>query len=303
MGRRRLRHGVVRFGLDRMHEVRELHRVLDEEHRHVVAHQVPVAIVGIELHREAAHVARGILRAALSGDGREAHEDRGPLAFLLERRRARDVGERFVGLEEAMRTAAAGVDDPFGNPFMVEVGDLLAKDEVLQQRGAADAGLERMLIVPDRYTLIRRQPLPVGIDAYAREGSDAGILAGSRRRARLSGVVGFGERAACGDLRDRDMLAFSRRDVAAFSIFLGLVRIERQRCRGALRLGGARGSRVRVRRRGCFSWPALGVPRGRALGGGLFAGFLRHSLLRAHLRLPLGTAGDACVGARGQSPT
>jgi hypothetical protein len=36
---------VVGLGLHRMHEVGELHRVLDEEHRHVVADQVPVAFV------------------------------------------------------------------------------------------------------------------------------------------------------------------------------------------------------------------------------------------------------------------
>ena len=59
-----------------MDEVGELHRVLDEEHRDVVAHQVPVAFVGVELDREAAHVARGVDRAALAGHGGEAHEHR-----------------------------------------------------------------------------------------------------------------------------------------------------------------------------------------------------------------------------------
>ena len=83
---RGLRHLVVRLGLHRMHQVRKLDRVLDEEDRHVVADQVPVAFVGIELDGEAAHIARGVLRATLAGHGREAHEHRRHLAGLLEGR-------------------------------------------------------------------------------------------------------------------------------------------------------------------------------------------------------------------------
>ena len=82
--RRGLRHAVVRLGLDRMDEVGKLHRVLDEEHRHVVPYQVPVAFVGIEFHRETAHVARGVLRSAFAGHGREADEHRRALAFFGE---------------------------------------------------------------------------------------------------------------------------------------------------------------------------------------------------------------------------
>jgi hypothetical protein len=82
--RRRLRHAVVRLGLDRMHQVGELHRVLDEEDRDVVAHQVPVAFVGVELDGKAAHIARRIGRAAFAGDGGEAGEHRRDLARLLE---------------------------------------------------------------------------------------------------------------------------------------------------------------------------------------------------------------------------
>jgi hypothetical protein len=37
------------------------------------------------------------------------------------------------------------VYDPLGDAFMVEMGDLLAEVEVLQQAGAAVAGFERMV--------------------------------------------------------------------------------------------------------------------------------------------------------------
>ncbi len=81
VGAGRLRHGVVRLGLHRMNDVREFHRILDEEHRDVVAHQVPIAFVGIELHGEAAHVASGVGRTALASNGGESNEHRRALVL------------------------------------------------------------------------------------------------------------------------------------------------------------------------------------------------------------------------------
>ena len=66
----------ARVALDRVVEVGEAQRIAEEEHRRVVADDVPVAFLGVELHREAADVALGVGRAALAGDGREAHEHR-----------------------------------------------------------------------------------------------------------------------------------------------------------------------------------------------------------------------------------
>ena len=69
-------HGMV--------QVRELERIPDEEHRCIVAHQVPVSFLGVELQREAADIALGIGRAALAGHGGEAGEHLGLLADLAE---------------------------------------------------------------------------------------------------------------------------------------------------------------------------------------------------------------------------
>ncbi len=69
-GRAQVGPGMALLGVD---EVGEFQRVADEEHRGVVADQVPVAFLGVELDREAAHVAFGIRRAAFGGDGGEAH--------------------------------------------------------------------------------------------------------------------------------------------------------------------------------------------------------------------------------------
>ena len=64
-----------------------------------------------------------------------------------------------VGLEHAVRRRAAGVHDALGDALMVEVGDLLAEVEVLQQRRAADAGLERVVGVGQPQTLRGGQKL------------------------------------------------------------------------------------------------------------------------------------------------
>ena len=79
-----LRHREVRLGLGGVHQVGKLHRVLDEEDRDVVADEIPVAFIRVELHGEPADVASGIGRATLAQDRREADEDRCLFADLSE---------------------------------------------------------------------------------------------------------------------------------------------------------------------------------------------------------------------------
>ena len=91
-----------------------------------------------------------------------------------------------VALEHAVRGGAAGVDDPLGDALVVEVGDLLPEDEVLQQGGTPQAGLERVLVVGDRLPEVRREPAAAGVDAHAVEGRVPGIEAGLRGARRSS---------------------------------------------------------------------------------------------------------------------
>jgi hypothetical protein len=73
---------AVGLGLHGVDQVGELDRVLDEEDRDVVADDVPVAFLGVELDGEAADVAGQVHRALVAGHGREADEGLGPLAAL-----------------------------------------------------------------------------------------------------------------------------------------------------------------------------------------------------------------------------
>ena len=154
-----LREAAVRLHLHRMDQIGELDRVLDEEHRDVVADQIEVAFLGIELDGEAAHVARQVDRAGAAGDGGEPHEDLGLLLRVLQEAGLGELGERFRRLEIAVRAGAARMHDTLGDALMVEMRDLLAQDEIFEQARAALAALERILVVGDRRSLVGREPL------------------------------------------------------------------------------------------------------------------------------------------------
>ena len=148
---------AVRLHLHRVDQVGELDRILDEEHRDVVADDVPIAFLRVELDGEAAHVAWRVDRAGTAGDGGKAREHRGLHADFAQHLGARVFGERLRQLEIAVRTGAAGVDDPLGNALVVEVADLLAQHEVFEQGRPAGVGLQRILVVRDRDAVVGRQ--------------------------------------------------------------------------------------------------------------------------------------------------
>jgi hypothetical protein len=62
-------------------------------------------------------------------------------------------------LKISMRAGAAGVNDPFWDSLVIEVGDLLAEGEILQERRASLSRLQRVLIVSDDHALVRRERL------------------------------------------------------------------------------------------------------------------------------------------------
>ena len=48
---------LMRFGFDRVDEIRKFDRILDKEDRYIVADQIVVSFLRIELHREPSDVA------------------------------------------------------------------------------------------------------------------------------------------------------------------------------------------------------------------------------------------------------
>ena len=163
MRRGRLRKAAVGLGFYGVDKVGELHRVLDEEDRDVVADKVPVAFAGIELDREPAHVAGRVLGPFRPRHGREPGKDRHFRALVLEQRGAGQLGDRLGAFERAMRPGAPGMDDPFGDPLVVKVEDLFAQHKVFQKRRPPRPRLQRVLVVRHRNAVVRGQHLTAAL--------------------------------------------------------------------------------------------------------------------------------------------
>src|SRR3546814_11837157 len=54
---------AIRFGLGRVDQIGEFDRILDEEHRDVVADQIPIALLSIEFDGETPHIACKVERS------------------------------------------------------------------------------------------------------------------------------------------------------------------------------------------------------------------------------------------------
>jgi hypothetical protein len=148
----------IRGALLRVDEVGELHGITDEEHGGVVAHHVEVALFGVELQRESAHVTPGVGRAELTGDGGEASEHRGLLARLQE------VGLRVLGdvrgdFELTERAGSLGVGAALGHTLTVEASKLLDQRNVVEQQRSVRSDAQRVSVRFPRRTGFGRRGL------------------------------------------------------------------------------------------------------------------------------------------------
>ena len=166
-----------------MNQVGKLDRVLDEEHRDVVPDQVPVALLRIELDREAAHVARRVDGACAPRNRREAGEDGRPFPLALEQVRLGELRNWSCALEVSMRGRTAGMDDAFRYALVIEVENLFAQHEIFEHRGPARAGLQRVLIIGDADSLVGGQVTDAAVRARPRDAL-----------MRFAAVTGFGRK-------------------------------------------------------------------------------------------------------------
>ena len=142
------------------------------------------------------------------------------------------LGQRLVALEVAVRGRAARMHDALGNALVIEMRDLLAQDEIFQQRGTAQPGLQRVLVVGDGHALVGGQPARRRVDAHPIERRVGGVEAQLRSSvARLRRRVGFCEGATgyagIGDVAHRARL----RRCGSVAVLCGLSRVERHRRR------------------------------------------------------------------------
>ena len=159
----------ARQALLRVDEVGELDAVADEEHRCVVADDVVVALGGVELHREAAHVAPGVGAALLTGNAGEA------LQRLGGRSGREDGGAGVRGdvsghLEDAVRSAALGVHDALRDALAVELGELLDQVDVVQGSDSLGSNGQGVLVAGDGRSRLRGG----GLDCHRAPSFDSG---------------------------------------------------------------------------------------------------------------------------------
>ena len=110
----------MRLGLARVNEIWELYGVLDEEDGNVIAHDVPVALFGIEFDGEATDVSNSIGTAAAAQNGGETHEDGRFTGSVGENGRKRHILGTLVQLESPESSSTPGVYDTLGNPLVVK---------------------------------------------------------------------------------------------------------------------------------------------------------------------------------------
>jgi hypothetical protein len=97
-----------------MNKIGKFDCVLNEEHRDIVADQIPVSLLRVKLDRKATHVTRRIDRAGAAGNRRKARKKRRLLSGPLEQIGLCDIGQRLVVLEITVRARAPRVNDAFG---------------------------------------------------------------------------------------------------------------------------------------------------------------------------------------------
>ena len=139
----------------------------DEEDGRVVAHQVPVPLLRVELDCEPPGVPGRVSRAALPAHRGEPHGQRGLLPHLAEYPGLAVLGDvvrylfspvRMLGrpsvkyfyLEITKGSGPLGVDHSLGDSLPVEVSELLDKDVVLQEYWPPGAHSDAVQLVRHR---------------------------------------------------------------------------------------------------------------------------------------------------------
>jgi len=130
-------------------EVRELHRIFDEEHGRVVSNHIIVAFLSVVLQSETTWVTVTVTGSPLAGDGREAEESWRALADSVHELGLGVLAKIVCDLDITVGGRALGVDDTLGDALTVEMSELVNQGEVLEDDGATWPNSHRVLVVVD----------------------------------------------------------------------------------------------------------------------------------------------------------
>src|SRR5690606_18891904 len=129
-----------------MNEIRKLDRVAHEEHRRVVANQIPVAFLSVEFQGKAAHIALSVRSPHLAGNsGKTCQHWRA--ATRLERLGPGILGNIAGDDQCPIGTPPFGVDCTLRNALAVLMTQFFNELVILHQKRAALACTKGVLVV------------------------------------------------------------------------------------------------------------------------------------------------------------
>jgi hypothetical protein len=124
MRRLRLRNLIVRLWLSSVYHIGELHGILNEEYRNVVANNVPVTLFSVELDSKSTDIADGVCGSTATKHSREPQEYRSLARSISQNASRRDVLGRLIEGELSKGTGTTGVDNALGDALVIEAVDL-----------------------------------------------------------------------------------------------------------------------------------------------------------------------------------
>ncbi len=139
-----LRNFGIRLRLDRVNQVGEFDRFLNEEdgdlgglsveHRviwlgitYIIAHDVPIPFISVELDSKSPHVADRVCTPSTALDSGETDEDRGSARGIGQHSSRGDICGTFEEFEVAVCSGTPSMNNTFRNTFMVKTMDLMLK--------------------------------------------------------------------------------------------------------------------------------------------------------------------------------
>lgn len=109
----------ARVPLLRVNETGEQERVTNKKNRCVIAHNIPITLLSVELHSETTRVTDSISRTWLATDGGKTNSDGGSFADRSEDGSLRILRNIVSYLEIAEGTSSLGVHHTFGDPLPI----------------------------------------------------------------------------------------------------------------------------------------------------------------------------------------
>ncbi|MND89836.1 hypothetical protein D3C80_819100 [compost metagenome] len=115
-------------------------RILNKEHRCVIANEIKNPFFGVELGGKTTDITHGVSRARAALNGRKTHEHGRDFIWVGKEVGFGYVAEIFIRLEITVCGRTTRMNDTFRNALVVKMGDFFSQNKVFEQRRATIPG-------------------------------------------------------------------------------------------------------------------------------------------------------------------